>query len=93
MSARDLGKEVGRMSRPLTDQEARTFKAIQRAPNVALVQVTFDGTETAVIATITEDSGGYAIHPLAVLLTDEMLSRLALDGSVPTDTGGTAPDE
>jgi hypothetical protein len=77
-------KKGGAVPRPLTDQEQNTFNAIQEAPNMALVQVTFDGQEAAVIAAITVDRGEYVISPLAVLLTDDMLSRLALDGEAPT---------
>ena len=67
------------MARPITDNEREIFEAIQDAPNIALVQTTFDGEDTAVIAAISEDpaTGGYRVAPLAVLVTDAIMARLA----------------
>jgi hypothetical protein len=66
------------MPRPLTGEETETFTAIQGASNIALIQTTFDGQDTAVIASIVQDeNNGGMVYPLAVLLTPEMMDKLA----------------
>lgn len=77
------------MARALTETEKERFAAIQEAGNIALVQTQFDGKDTAVIAAINqEDDGGYFVTPLAVLLTDEMFTRL----TDPTTDDDANPD-
>lgn len=65
------------MARPLTENEKDIFHAIQDAPNIALVQTAFDGEDTAVIAAINEHEGEVIVTPLAVLVTDAIMARLA----------------
>jgi hypothetical protein len=65
------------MPRALTDQEREVFDAIREAGNIALVQTSFDGEETAVLAAVTEDGNYVDITPLAVLITAAILARLA----------------
>ena len=79
------------MARPLTDDEQNIFAAIQNAPNIALVQTTFDGEDTAVIAAINDDeaTGGFIVTPLAVLVTDAIMTRLADPATEP----GPAEDQ
>lgn len=67
------------MGRPITDKERATFDAIREAPNMALVQTAFDGIETAIIACLvpSEDgSGDTEMHPVAVLVTEDMFDRI-----------------
>ena len=65
------------MARALTEQERKTFEAIREAGNAALVQASFEGEDTAVIAFVNEDGDDYLITPVAVMLTDSMFASLS----------------
>jgi hypothetical protein len=64
------------MARLLTEDERNAFSWIRDADNVLLIRAWFDGQEAAVIAAVEEEE----IIPLAVLVTDELFSRLTGPG-------------
>jgi hypothetical protein len=65
------------MPRALTDNELDIFNAIRDASNMALIQVTYRGEETAAIAAVNADgiTGDYIITPLAILVTSAMMDQ------------------
>lgn len=66
------------MAGPLGAVEQMNFEEIISGERMALMRVTYDGEETAVIARVTQDENGtFFVEPLAVLLTGAMMGRLA----------------
>lgn len=63
---------------PINNEEAEVFEALVsgRYDNFALARTELDGEEVAVIVAITEDDEQFNVAPLAVLVTDELFSRL-----------------
>jgi hypothetical protein len=64
------------MARKLTAKERELFEAIREASNIALVQVSYAGEETAAIAVVNEDGGDYVVTPVALMVTDAMFARI-----------------
>lgn len=62
--------------RPITDEEMEVFEAIQDCVNMCLVQVQFDGQETAVICAYEVIDGVTEFEPLAILVTPEIIARI-----------------
>ncbi len=64
------------MARALTDQETHAFEGIRNCGNIALLNATYIGMESAVIVAVNEDPenpGMMLMTPLAVLVSEDML--------------------
>lgn len=63
--------------RPLSKAEKDTFELIRNIEGgrIALIQTAFDGEQTAVICLVCGDDE-VTVHPLAVLVTENMFGRL-----------------
>ncbi len=64
----------------LTDAETKVFDAIRNPEygNFALVRSRLNGEDVAVIAAVNDaEDGGVLISPVAVLVTDKIMGKLA----------------
>lgn len=64
------------MSDTLTPQEHNVFEVITTAANLCLVRGFYEGKPVGVVALIDEQEDGINIHPIAMLLDDEMKEKL-----------------
>lgn len=64
--------------KPLTDEEFAKFEYMREVPPqyLPLVRAQLDGKDVAVIAASYDDGNAVNLEPLAVLVNDEILSRL-----------------
>lgn len=68
--------------RALTEEEKNTFDLITGAdcPQLALISTELDGIETSCISLVSQDGQEFMIQPLAVIVNNEIFSKLkALD--------------
>jgi len=61
---------------PLTDEENKVFEGVREAENMLLIRSRLDGEDVAVIAAYEENEDEFLLQPLAVLVTDGIMSRL-----------------
>lgn len=77
-------------TRPIREESSEMFEALRDPAysNFLLMSVTYDGQPTEAICAFEKDeaTGNYAIHPLAVLVTESMMDRLRdTEGDLPGD--------
>ena len=79
---------------PLTDEQRQSMTDLMRAvysedTNIALMSALLDDTPVALVTAYHEDGDNMLMHPLAIVLTDDLFDRL----TPPEDEDGQVPDK